>query len=302
MTDDPPWPEPRVRYSQTIAIDIASKCNFEQLETYRENVDYYKSKNYSYIPMPADGKYYDVDADSLRDLCDEHWVWLENPVIPEFERLEDHGFLLTFDPKQWFRVGESGIEVISPRRKSSSEHSVYHNPHELVTDWPEYSKEMYEILRDIEGIYIITLADLNDRRLRAVLYQLIASVEVILSHAIEDVYPTGEDLIQYMSEPSIGRWKKAEYNAGQLHPSEYMQFGELKHIASQSPEITNNLGYDGKGDFNQKLGGAKDLRNQVMHPTKNLIGNQDDVRELNRTIEMLEEFIIRSGGTIDRKL
>lgn len=301
MSDNPPWPRQKVSYSQTIIIEIASSCDFERMETYEDNIAYYQSNDYSYIPMPADGKYFDADNNSLKEIHDEQWVILENPAIPEITKFEDNDFLLTYDHEKWFKVSESGIKAIDPFEVDLPNESIYTNPQKLLKEWPEYSGELYDILDDIGGIYIVTPADLNDRRLRSVLYRLISSIEVVLSHAIESAYPDGEELIRHMNEPSIGRWKKAEYEAGQLHPSEYMQFGELKHIASQSPDIIDRLGYDSKKDFNHKLGGAKDLRNRVMHPTKNLIGNKEDIIELNRTLAKLEEFIERSGGDVDKK-
>ncbi|QLG60497.1 hypothetical protein [Halorarum salinum] len=301
MTDNPSWPKPHVDYAQTINVEISSVCDFESLETYRDNIGHYESNNYTYIPLPTDGKYYDCNSCSLKDLNREQWVWLEDPIIPELSRFKDHDFLLIYHPDEWFYINDSVVETISPTSKDLTNSKVYSNPYDLLEDWPEHHDEVYEILQDRSCLSIITLADLNDRRLRAILYQLISSVEVVLSHAIEATHPDGEDLIKHMDEVSIGRWKKAEYNVGQLHPTEYMGFGDLKDVASRSSEITSSLGYDGKGDFNHNLNKARDLRNQVMHPSRNLIMDHKDVEDLNIAVKQLEGFIERCDGTISRE-
>lgn len=294
------WPEPRVDYAQTIIIQIASNCDFETPETFDNNLDHYEANDFSYIPLPAHGKYFDRESSSLKELQPEQWVWLENPLVPEFSRFEDHDFLLIYRPEKWFFVGDSGVETIDPGSVDPSTSQAYPNPYELVDDWPEYREDVYDILQELDCLYIVTLADLNDRRLKASLYHLISSVEVVLSYAVEEIHPDEEDLIKRMGSTSVGRWKKAEYNVGQLHPTEYMGFGELKDCASRSPEIREALGYDGKGDFNHNLNEAKDIRNMVMHPTRNLIRDRSDVEEISTAVDQLEDFIERSGGTIYR--
>jgi len=301
VTENISWPKLHIDYAYTVIAEIASPCDFERVETYGDNIDHYESNNYTYIPLPTDGKYYDVSTDSLKELSEDQWVSLEETALLEMSRLLDHDFLLMYDQENWFEVGNTGVEVIERDLSRKSEGSVYTNPYELAKDWPQYRGEVYNILKDVGGLYIVTLADLNDRRIRAVLYQHISGIEVILSHAVEQAYSDGEDLIKDMNEVSIGRWKKAEFEAGQLHPSKYMQLGELKHVSSNTAEITDTLGYEDETEFNQALGGIKKLRNSVMHPTKNLISNKNDLRWLNQTLERLEEFIEGAGGRIRRE-
>lgn len=301
MTENISLPNTRIEYSYTLIVEIASVCDFERVETYEENIDQYESSDYSYIPLPTDGKYYDVSDGSLEEFNEEQWVWLENTALSEIPRLLDHDFLLIYDQEDWFEVDETGVEVIEPISRKTSDETVYTNPYELVVDWPEYSGEVYEILKEKESLYIVTLADVNDRRIRKVLYQHISGIEIILSRAVEQAYPEGEYLLKNMSDGGVEEWKEAQSEAGQLHPSEYMYLGELKHVSSNTIEILDALGYEGSGkEFNDDLRGINELRNKVMHPTKNLILDRNDLRDLIQKLKRLEEFIERAGGKVDR--
>lgn len=239
-----PWPVVTVDYAQLYTVEISSKCSFECLDTYEQNIEYYKENDCSYIPLSTDLKYYDIESEKLKELDREQWIWLENAAIPEMEKLEDYDFLLVYDLNSTkdsrFSVNDEGVDAISYR--AGQEDEIYQNPQDLLEDWPEYREEVFEILQDRDCVRIITLADLNDRRVRGVLYHLISSTEVILSDALEAVFPDGEQLIKNMAPVSVGRWKKAEFDAGQLHPVEYAYIGDLKHLAATSPDVVEMLG------------------------------------------------------------
>lgn len=301
MTEDPPWPSIFISYGQVISIEIASKCDFEKHGTYEGKIDHYSENDYSYIPFPSEREYYNLESDTVEEIDEEQWIWLENPVIPEMEKLEEYEFLLIYDPdlreESRFHVTEEGIEMVSYKSDVDS----YVRPNKVLEDWPGFSDELFDILKRHESLYIITLADLNGRQLRAVLYHLVSGIEVILSSAIKETNPHGEPLLKRMNETSVGRWKKAEFEAGQLHPVEYAYFGELKHIAATSPEVLDLIGYESREKFERDLRGVDDLRNKVMHPTKNLVSDRESLADLNRKIRKLESLIEKCGGEIDKR-
>lgn len=301
MSKDHVWPRVYIDYGLTIIIEIASKCEFETLDTYEENIEFYESNNFSYIPLIADYKYYNIESDSLKEIQGDQWVVEDRQALPAMELLEEHDFLLIHERRFYFHPTEGGLEIVESLSHDLPESEVYYTIRNLLNDHPEYGGELNDILEERDSIYIVTLADLNDRQVRAVLYRLISSVEVILAHAIKEANPNEESLINNMNVTSIGRWKKAEFEAGQLHPVEYMNFGELKHIGSISPEVRQTLGYPDREEYENVLRGMQDLRNKVMHPTKNLIKHTNDLARVNKKIRRLENFIEKCGGEINRR-
>jgi hypothetical protein len=60
---------------------IASRAETETLETYEENIEEFTSANYSYIPIPRDGKFYDVKAGKLRELHEQQVLRDDTPGL-----------------------------------------------------------------------------------------------------------------------------------------------------------------------------------------------------------------------------
>lgn len=290
-----------IDYGLTNCIEIATQCKFETIETFEDRIPYYQSKDYSYIPIPGESKYFNTYSHEMCKIEPNQWVESESPILNKLKLIDEYGFVLLYHPEKQFVIDESGFRFKSASREDRNRSDIYGSPRAALEEWPEYSEEIIDALDESNNLYIITTADLNNRQLRAVLYRMISGIEVILANKIKSHHVGGEELIHHMNPMSVGRWKKSEYEVGQRHPAEYMDFGELKKAASYNPEIVEELNYKSKDEFDGKLGGIKDLRNRVMHPSNSLIKSEEDLSEVIDTISKIEKFVLGIGGSVIRE-
>lgn len=56
-----------INHQLHIAHEIALQAECETVDTYEDVIDRYRENNYSFIPLPFDQQYYDVENDSLEE-------------------------------------------------------------------------------------------------------------------------------------------------------------------------------------------------------------------------------------------
>jgi hypothetical protein len=73
-----------------------------------------------------------------------------------------------------------------------------------------------------------------------------------------------------------------------------MYLTTLMKIVGKSEELRGQFGYESRNQFDDDLGSLIPLRNRVMHPTKTLVHNTEDlsknIARLHRVIDAVKQF------------
>jgi hypothetical protein len=76
------------------ASSIAKEAMTETESTYEDRLQDYRNRNYTYIPLPEDGQYYNVKEGWLRPLDEEQWITPETHLLDVMGLLQQQPFLL----------------------------------------------------------------------------------------------------------------------------------------------------------------------------------------------------------------
>lgn len=282
------------------ARQIASEADYSTAEEYESEVRHYRERNFTYIPMPEDGHYYHVRDGELYEIESDQYVKPNTAMLAAFSKLEEYDFLLI----DWFdNLVTGGTVAYIANRLDGADAS------ELAVDVledPDSVREQYsnnEVVEDFisaiestkDARYsIITLADVNKRRARELFFRVLSEFEILLSSLVEDEFPDSTTLFSDARVEAIGRWEKSKLDDLVVHISEHMYLSTLMKIVGKSEALRGQFGYESRNQFDSDLGGLNRLRNQVMHPTKTLVHNTEDlsknVARLHRAIDAIEEF------------
>lgn len=54
--------------------DIHSTAAVETLDSYKDNLEFYRNPNFTFVPMPVDGKYFDLRTNEFESLADDQFI------------------------------------------------------------------------------------------------------------------------------------------------------------------------------------------------------------------------------------
>lgn len=278
------------------ATEIASPAEVETLSTYETEIERYRRHSYSYMPLPADWKFYDVEEGSLEDLVEDQIIPGSLHLADVFEAILDHPFLLSDSEYTSAYTVTNGREIskqtsFSPRERAdvlarlrgdASEDEEILLLNELRDRYPELIENVSGPHTTYDDQYmIITVADLNKRPAREMLYRLLHELEASLSDKIQSEYPDSEDILKYVRAPAIGRWKKDQIRGLQLHVAEHLNIIDIMQVVqASSSSFVDECGFSSKSDVQDSLGRIDDVRNRVMHSTRSLVYERDDVEDV----------------------
>lgn len=137
---------------------------------------------------------------------------------------------------------------------------------------------------------IITVADLNRREVKSMLYTLVAELESRLARRIRQVYDSA-DLLSEVSEDTVDYWESARDDGLEIHIVDRMYLNEMKQVFRNSDRLVAQSAFESGNQFHQQLRGLVDLRHKVMHPAQTLVRNQRDVERVAGRIDRIEEAV-----------
>ncbi|OUJ18528.1 hypothetical protein AMET1_1447 [Methanonatronarchaeum thermophilum] len=151
----------------------------------------------------------------------------------------------------------------------------------------------FVLIEDVDGFFIITVADLNKRCVREAVYPLIVDLEKKLSNLIVSSYPNpgDNDLIARLGNHTVGYWYKSKLEGVELHIAEYMSLSDMVNVIQNDKELVSQCGFSSKTQFNKHFSGLVDLRNKIMHPNRTLFHSQDDVSKFLGRIERIKTVL-----------
>jgi len=278
-----------VNIDQFLAIDIASEADVENSEQYEDNISYYKNNNYTYIPIPSSNKFYHVTAEELRELEIDQYFHPDLPMIDAFDRLQKYPFLLydqfmsfeSTDEESDRRFEPTGLNMFEIDGSEMSAAEIAERSGALMEQVPEEHSDttiIEAVVSMAEDRYrIVTLADANKRRARELFYHVISEFEIQLSNLIKLHYP--DSFISDVKEDEIERWYRAKLDELEIHISEHMYLSTMLKVGRKTESIYEKFGFSSGNKFKENLGGLNDLRHKVMHPTRGLVHNYEDLRK-----------------------
>lgn len=253
------------------AVGIASPAAIESPESYEAAIPYYREHSYTYIPMPTAGTYYHVVDEEMRQIDEAQYVDPGITMLAAFDLLMEYPFLL---------IDRTEMQTAA------------HSDREPADDTGDE-------LGEDKQLYIITLADANKRRARELFYHVISEFEIQLAKLVKGEYP--DSLIKEATDEEVERWYRAKLEGLEMHIAEHMYLSTLLKVIGNEEALFEQLGFPSKTQFDNGLGGLNQLRHKVMHPTRALVHDVDDlekqvdrVRRAQDALGSLDSSVIQS--------
>lgn len=238
------------------ATQIASQASTEDPNSYETNIGYYRERNYSYIPIPSTKEYYDVDKGRLEEMEDRQILPDDTHIILVMAYLREYPFVLL-------------------------------DYHGLLSDQSDLAEKL-GVDRDERNRYgIVTVADLNKRRVKEMLYPAIATFEHTLADLITLHYPNSDVPESDVSDDAFDRWQTAKEQDLETHIVDHMSLSDIVKVVRNTDDLRLICGFDSKNQYDNSVGGLINLRNKVMHPRRTLI---PDPSHVDKTIDRLSRI------------
>lgn len=303
-----------------VGAEISSKAEVEKLETYEDRIPYYISQNYTYIPIPEEDKYFNTEEGWLRELNKRQYVSVEIHLVDVLEYLQEIPFLLinkehnsfvAIDTRDNEVKDKSAFGALNKRltlqeikeRIKTGDGRFFENwrTHlededteiRLIDDAVNYLKEDSDVdfIPYSERFEIITVADLNKRKMKDMLYRIFAELVSSLADRIEKEYPESDAILKYLSPDTIGRWKKEQIEGLDIHISEHLNLiGIMNVIQASDNQFVRECGFNSKEDVTV-LSSINDVRNSVMHANRSLVYSRRDIDAVLGAIESSQRII-----------
>lgn len=245
-----------VNHDLYLAKTIASHADTETMESYEEHLPRYESLGFTYVPIPSADAYFDRAAEELRDIVAEQYLDSETTIAEALHRLQRQPFLL-------FRPSDTPAHSEGRRPDDETEQ---------------------------RGYRIVTVADLNRREVKSMLYTLIAELESRLARRIRRTYDSA-DLLSEVGEDTVDYWESARDDGLEIHVVDRMYLSEMKQVFRNSDRLVAQSAFDSGNQFQQQLRGLVDLRHTVMHPAQTLVRDQQGVERLAGRVDRIEAAI-----------
>ena len=314
-----------------LATEICTyPADVESLDTYEERIGDFKAKGLTYIPLPGETKYYNTEEGWLKPLSNNQVINEDTHLMEVLRLLREEPFLLVdFSPfagRVYIYEEDGGPYLLysaEDRDKSytSSDNAVYIGevdsvdddelPHEEIESYDNISRYPRVVAENkfpsLSGVIdsvihshlefdedrygIITLADVNRRGMKVMLYVVFSGLVSKLARKIEGEYPEPQSIFKYLRPETIGRWQKNRMRGLEIHVAEQMNLLELMQVIQASDEsFVKKCGFSSKGDV-ERLNSINDVRNSVMHANKSLIYDRRDIDNILSVINEAESIV-----------
>ena len=141
--------------------------------------------------------------------------------------------------------------------------------------------------REVSGI--VTIWDFNKQPARAYYYLVLAGLEIALADLVRWRYGRNQsNLVAHLgsrdTEDLQERIERDRQASGHGDLVSYLNFKHLLRVFEKDRALRMELGKYESNKWNSMTRPLGDLRNEVMHPVKTLVGSVDDMRALTRNL------------------
>lgn len=254
--------------------------------------------------MPADEVYYNTTEGWVRDINPEQYIREDTSILEAMDRLQSWPFLLIDENMNRFAIiDEETGESIMMKTVENQEQQIDTTEFLNTFDFDRYGFESEDVrihptidyyddkftlgenheslVTEYDQRYqIITIADMNSRRVKDMLYQSFAELVANLGEKIEERYAQPDEILKVASPKAVGRWKKDQIKGMNLHIAEHINLIDmLQVLQGGDSDFVKECGFESKDDVST-LSHINDIRNRVMHANKSLIHNRQDIEDV----------------------
>jgi hypothetical protein len=181
---------------------MASFAQIECQKTYEDHLHKYQENNFTYVPMPFEGLYFDREENTLKGMKEEQYYFNDSGIRISLDYLCDHPFLLLsfgwhdlyFDANGEIKKSSLGDNVDTFEDVRAFQNLSDDEKAKVVSYCNE--NELYEM---------ITRADVNRRIVKEALYPVIAELEEKFVEVIKESDQGIEELHSLLKPETIGR-------------------------------------------------------------------------------------------------
>ena len=158
----------------------------------------------------------------------------------------------------------------------------------------EGDAEEYGYVAFVQGL--VTISDLNKRRVRRLVYEYLSELEIELSELVQSsVQPS--IWIEALSEDHqvkiLGYWEIAKKRGVDVGPMAAATLTNLLTIAGKIPSVRKQLGYESRKAFEREVGHIREYRNRTAHPLRPLVLSRKDTVDLSKVLRAAQNILIQ---------
>lgn len=302
-----------------ISTEIDTRpANIERLDTYDERIGDYKARGYTYIPIPGSKKYYNTEEGWMRNLSSSQFIDEDTHLMEVLRLLQEEPFLLVdYESAKTVLIYEDSNKLAIIHSK---DHQIedYDSEEQIISidnidddesknisfysigtakdKYPNLESEIDQItLNNVqynEDRYgMITLADVNRRGVKIMIYVALSGLVSRLSNKIEEEYQNSESVFKHLRAETIGRWHKDRMEGIEIHVAEHMNLIEIMQtVQASNRQFVKNCGFNNKEDV-ESLNSINQIRNRVMHANRSLIYDRRDIQDITSAINKVRTIV-----------
>ena len=174
-----------------------------------------------------------------------------------------------------------------------------------IMDWIAEQRILFVLEgREITGG--ISIWDFNKQPARAYYYLVLAGLEIALADLIRWKYGNNQaNLIARLGSRDVEelneRMDRDRAGSGHEDVVSYLNFKHLLRIFEKDRALRMELGKYETNKWNSMTKPLGELRNEVMHPVKTLVGSVEDMRALTRNIETATTLVEKAILALRKK-
>lgn len=288
-----------IHYEMPMVPTVAPPAAIETRNSIQEKVEEYREKNFSYIPVPSTGEYFVTESEEFRDLQPEQFLHYDASIRGAIESLTDQPFLLFSNRVRFYLLDDE--RIVGSTTPMPDEWERIGDFDDAIDEFPDREREVLDICRREARFRILTISDINKRQVKEQIYPVISELEWRFADEIRESGKSPEDLFDDLSPVTIGRWKKSQREDIEIGIADHLKLSEMLKIVGKDEDIRDRFGFSSRNQFDQATGGLVDLRNKIMHSTRTLVHDREDLDKLVERISRAESIIEEHGGSVNIK-
>jgi hypothetical protein len=204
--------------------------------------------------------------------------------IPEYEE-KDWDFMPMLKEREYYIVPEEDWGEIKEEQFISGGANILEVMRKLE-DHP------FLLIKNNSGLYIITMADLNQRRVKEMIYPVKAELANSLAQNLRDFYSSEElENRKELGDSTLRIWNEAKNRNVNLHITEFLNLIDMKKLVENSEPFREKSGLSSVDNPGRKIGKVNELRKKIMHGNRTLIYSENRVEKVVKRTEFAMELI-----------
>jgi hypothetical protein len=157
------------------------------------------------------------------------------------------------------------------------------------------------VVRGKEVVGVVDVSDLNKNPVYTYFYLLLSLLEQNLLSVVRRL-PADTKWESKIGVERWGgceeRWQGARKSGIELDQLYYLYLADYLSIVGKTPKLLQSLNFPSKNQWDRYVGSLDNLRNDVMHPVRDLVGSHSGIGDLFSIEQRIRELIRRTSRSI----